>query len=444
MTRTMTRTTMRRALAAACMAVLMPAPALADWTIVHAGRLMAVPGQALLDQASVIVRDDRVVAVREGFASAADLDNPGGLAVTVVDLKDKVVLPGLIDAHVHLDSVPGETRIEELRRPDSYYAVLATANAKTTLKAGFTTVRDVGSRPDTTHAVRDAIADGHIAGPRVLSSGPSISIVGGHGDESHLSRQVLSAFPAERTGVCSGVAECRRRVREASKYGADLIKITATGGVLSQQARGFGQHFADDELAAIMETAHFLGLKVAAHAHGAGGVDAALRAGVDSIEHGTYLTDASVKLFKRSGAYLVPTLAAFTGIREGLDKGYYTPAVQAKVRAILDVIGQGLAKAHRAGVNIAFGTDAGVFPHGRNAEEFALMVEYGGMSPEATIVSATVSAAELLGVADDVGTLQAGKYADLIAVAGNPLEDVTELERVAFVMKGGRVVVGGR
>lgn len=418
-------------LLASGLAMAQAAPAV---TVVHAAHVLAKPGERARGATSIIIEGERITGLRDGHVVIE--------GASVVDLSDKTVLPGLIDAHVHLSGDPSGAYWQAVIREPAYAAAVGIKNAGITLRAGFTTVRDVGSRGMTTmHAIRDAIRDGVVEGPRIVSAGSTIAIVGGHGDVSGFSKHVLeSVFPASETGACTGPVECTQRVREASKYGADLIKITATGGVLSQQGRGLGQHFTDDELDAIMHTAHSLGLKVAAHAHGVEGIKSAVRAGVDSIEHGTYLDDEGVKMMRASGAWMVPTLMAYEGIREGLAQNRYTPVVAVKVRQTLELVGQGLKRAVAGGVHIAFGTDAGVFEHGRNAGEFALMVRHAGMTPQATIVAATVGAAELLDMSDDIGTLEAGKYADLIAVDGDPLADVSELERVRYVMKGGKPV----
>ncbi|MGD8327101.1 MAG: amidohydrolase family protein [Sphingomonadales bacterium] len=405
----------------------------ADVTLIHAGQLIATPGEGAQGPSTIVVEGNRISEIVEGHVNREGAE--------VIDLKDKTVLPGLIDAHVHLSGDPGGDYWQSVIREPAYYAAIAVKNAGITLRAGFTTVRDVGSRGMTTmHAIRDAVRDGVVEGPRILSAGSSLSIIGGHGDTNGFAKHVLEAvFPYTSTGACTGAVECAQRVREASKYGADLIKITATGGVLSQQGRGLDQHFSDEEMESIIETAHRLGLKVAAHAHGKGGITAAVAAGVDSIEHGTYLDEDGAKLMKRTGAYMVPTLMAFEGIREGLAEDRYTPVVSKKVRQTLEVVGKGLQLAVKRGVNIAFGTDAGVFEHGRNAGEFALMLRYGGMSAEAALKSATVDAANLLGMSS-IGTIEAGKYADIIAVDGDPLEDVTVLEHMRFVMKDGKII----
>jgi imidazolonepropionase-like amidohydrolase len=286
-------------------------------------------------------------------------------------------------------------------------------------------------------AVRDAIDAGLAIGPRVLAAGKSISIIGGHADVSGFRPEVTEALS---TGACTGAVECAARVRELSRAGADVIKFTATGGVLSQQNRGFGAHFTDEEMRAIVETAHTLGLRVAAHAHGARGVEAAARAGVDSIEHGTFVDDAAIKAIKASGAYLVPTLGPTIAYRERVGTGVYTPVVEEKIRIRLDATGKNIQAAHKAGIPIAFGTDAGVYDHGRNAEEFPLMIRYGGLSTQQALVSATRTAAELLGIAEETGTLEPGKAADIVVVSGDPLADITALQRVELVLARGRVV----
>jgi imidazolonepropionase-like amidohydrolase len=302
-------------------------------TVVHAGRVISVPGAPPRGATTIVIEGDRIAALRDGYVDVN--------GARVIDLRTSTVLPGLIDAHVHLSGDPsGEYWMAVIREP-AYAAAVAVKNAGITLRAGFTTVRDLGSRGMTTmHAIRDAIDDGIIDGPRVISAGASIAVVGGHGDTSGFAKHVLErVFPAEDTGVCTGPVECAQRVREASKYGADVIKITATGGVLSQQGRGLDQHFTDDELDAIVDAANRLGLKVAAHAHGPEGIKGAVRAGVASIDHGTFIDDEGVRLMAERGTWYVPTLLAFEGVREGLEEGRYTPVVAEKVRETLDVDG---------------------------------------------------------------------------------------------------------
>lgn len=402
-------------------------------TVIHAGQVIAIPGQKPLGATTITVRNGKIVELQPGY-----IEVPG---TRVLDLKDKTVLPGLIDTHVHFSFSP-ETRYWSAAIDTAEdVALFAFANAKKTLEAGFTTVRDVGSDGYSIHALRDAINDKLVTGPRIFLSGTSLSIVGGHGDMSGLNRQTTETlFPYSYTGACTGGVECALRVREAAKYGADLIKITSTGGIMSQQARGLGQHLSDDELNSIVTTAHGLGLKVAAHAHGLQGVTASVRAGVDSIEHGTWLDADTAKLMAARGTWLVPTL----GLLNARKEGDATPAVEAKMAEARRVAGQNIRLAVQYKVNIAFGTDAGVSPHGSNARQFRLMVEQGPMSPMAALRSATVDAATLLGQSDSLGTIEVGKYADMIAVTGDPYADVSILEHVSTVIKDGQIIIHGQ
>jgi imidazolonepropionase-like amidohydrolase len=340
--------------------------------------------------------------------------------------------------HVHLSGDPGSDFRDEAVDPDEWATLIGAKNARITALAGFTTVRDLGSPPLVGFMLRRATREGVIPGPRIVSSGPAISIIGGHGDVSGFRPEVIQVLGAGNT--CTGPEQCAARVREASRAGADIIKITATGGVLSQQARGLGQHFTDAEMRSIVDTAHSLGLKVAAHAHSDAGIAGAVRAGVDSIEHGTFASAATVRLMKEHGTSLVPTLMAFTGIRERLGKGIFTPVVEEKVRMTLSEVGKAARLARQAGVPVVFGTDAAVFEHGRNAQEFALLVDLAGMSPAEAIASATTGAARLLGMESEVGRIAPGYSADLIAVAGDPLRDVRALEHVDYVMVRGKTI----
>ncbi|MEZ5945656.1 MAG: amidohydrolase family protein [Hyphomonas sp.] len=310
-----------------------------------------------------------------------------------------------------------------------------------TLMAGFTTVQDVGGSNDAVFGLRDAIAKGRVPGPRIRASGQPISVTGGHGDINGYSPAVMALFTG--TSICNGADDCRRAVRQQVKEGADLIKITATGGVLSNTRAGLEQQFSDDELAAIVEAAHAMGRKVTAHAHGKGGIEAALRAGVDSIEHGTYTDDETIALFKEHNATLVPTVLAGATVTGWVNEPWLPEASRRKAAIVGPLMQDMLRRAHEGGVSVAFGTDTGVSKHGDNAQEFALMVG-AGFTPEEAIRAATVVAADHVEMAADIGSIEAGKLADIIAVDGDPLEDVTELESVDFVMKGGVVYKGAR
>lgn len=398
--------------------------------LIHAGAVIAVPGEKPLGPSTVVVRDGRIAEIQAGFVERPDM--------RVLDLKRRTLLPGLIDTHVHFSFSP-ETKLwsAAVDTPEDV-ALFAFANAKKTLEAGFTTVRDVGSDGYSIHALRDAVNKGVVVGPRIFLSGTSLSIVGGHGDMSGLNRKTTEAlYPYDYTGACTGAVECTLRVREAAKYGADLIKVTSTGGIMSQQARGLGQHLTDEELTAIVTTAHNLGLKVAAHAHGEEGVAASVRTGVDSIEHGTFLNDETAKQMARRGTWLVPTL----GLLDSRKEADATPEVRAKMAEARRVAGRNIRLAVQHKVRIAFGTDAGVSVHGQNARQFRFMVEQAPMTPMAALRSATVDAAMLLGQAEKIGTIEVGKFADMVAVSDDPYRDVTAMERISTVIKDGQVVV---
>lgn len=410
---------------------MMAGTAQAETILIHAGRVITDPAKAPSGPSTITVIDGKIASIADGYADA-----PAG--TRVVELRDKTVLPGLIDMHVHLESNPGGDYRDETVITDDYAALVGARNALTTVKAGFTTVRDLGSAPRGGFALRDATAKGVIPGPRIVAAGTAISIIGGHGDVSGFRPEVNAALDGKNT--CTGADQCAARVREASKNGADVIKITATGGVLSQQGRGLGQHFTDPELKSIADTAHSLGLRVAAHAHGARGVESAARAGIDTADHATFADAAAVKAMKASGMAMVPTLMALNGVKERLGKGIYTPTVEAKGREAVAQAGKALKLAKSEGVTIAFGTDAGVFEHGRNAGEFALMVDWGGMTPREALASATTVAARLLDKEDEIGRIAPGYSADIIAVDGDPLSDVHSLEKVGFVMARGRII----
>jgi imidazolonepropionase-like amidohydrolase len=405
-------------------------------TLVHAGHLLDRPGQQPRGAATVIVRNGRIDAIRDGFAAPEGY--PGA---TVVDLRDRYVLPGLIDCHVHLESdhAGQEGLVESLTSSDAYFAYQALANARKTLDAGFTTVRNLGDDRGVTLALRDAIAAGTVAGPRIIDAGTGISTTAGHGDRT-LSLAPDIAEHVSEANLCDGPESCRRAVREQVRRGVDVIKIMTTGGVNSRIGAGVGRQMFDDEAQALIETAHLYGKKVAVHAHGVDGINLALKHGANSIEHGTLLDEESVKLFLKSGAYYVPTLSTVNGYLERLakDPNAYPPEVRAKIDWRIQITGKALELAYPRGVKIAFGTDAGVSKHGRNADEFELMVKHG-MPAAAAIKAATLNAADLLGITAEAGSIEPGKRADMIAVAGDPLSDVTVLKRVQFVMKDGVV-----
>ena len=430
---------MKKILCLAIALFITPNIAHANWTIIHAGKLLSEPGKEPLVNASIIIHNDKISNISAGFVAANSID-AGGEKVTVIDLSDKFVLPGLIDSHVHLTYNFDMPFHERILTSTEYSTLIGSKNALTTLRAGFTTVADLGSATYSAYALRDAIKNGIIDGPRILAGGASMSVTGGHADASNsLPDKWWPKQDSVNISQCNGADECRYRVRNLAKRGADLIKITATGGVLSQQGRGLDQHFSQDEMKAIVETAHLLGLKVTAHAHGAEGIKAAIRAGIDSIEHSTMIDAEGAKMARRAGTYLIPTLTAYYGVEIGVAKGIYTPPVLAKIDAITAVKTNSLKYLFARGNKIAFGTDAGVFEHGLNALEFGRMVEASNMTNMQAIETATVNAADHLGISDNVGTITAGKYADIIAVAGDPLADVTVLENVSFVMKGGKI-----
>ncbi|KNH01631.1 Xaa-Pro dipeptidase [Qipengyuania citrea LAMA 915] len=406
------------------------APALADTTVIHAGALVIDPESQPRGPSTITVTDGKIVSVADGFTAAP------AQAVTV-DLKDKTVVPGMVDLHVHLTGDPGGDFWKGAVEPDEWDVVVGAKNARLTALAGFTTVREAGSGPASAFSLRRGTAEGFIDGPRIVAAGPSLAIVGGHGDVSGFRPEVNELLDSGFT--CTGAVECAEKVRLASQNGADIIKITATGGVLSQQGRGLEAHFTSAEMKSIADTAHSLGLKVMAHAHGARGIEAAARAGIDSIEHGTYLDEAAARAMKDNGTVLVPTLMAFKGVTERLGQGVYTPVVEDKIRDVAETARVFMGKALRWGVPIAFGTDAGVFGHGRNAGEFALMVEQG-MSHRDAFAAATTRAARVLGLENEIGRIAPGYSADLIAVEANPLDDTSTLENVDWVMVRGRVI----
>ena len=401
-------------------------------TIIYCGRLIDPKAGQVLTEMTIVVTGHSITAVEKGYTAAAAGDK-------VIDLKNRTVMPGLIDAHVHLE---GETspdqQLKRFTMNPADIAFASTVHARTTLMAGFTTVRDVGGS-GVNISLRNAINKGLVPGPHVYTAGKIISSTGGHADPTHGYRDGLHADPEFTETVADGKDACIKAVRQMYKEGADLIKITASGGVLSLEPNGTGAQFSDEELRAIVETAKDYGMRVAAHAHGAEAMKRAIRAGVTSIEHGTYMDDEAIALFKEHGTWYVPTIIAGKSVADSAKKpGYYPPVVAAKALAIGPVIQGTFAKAYKAGVKIAFGTDAGVYAHGKNWMEFVYMTEAGMPALEA-IKCATVNASELIGVSDKTGTIEPGKWADIVAVEGDPTKDIHAMGQMRFVMKEGVV-----
>lgn len=427
----------RRRLAGAVASVaLLTGAAGAETVLIHAGTLLAVPGQKPLSQQTLVVTDGKISAVKGGYLDAASAGAPAD--ARTIDLKNAFVLPGLIDCHVHITGELGpRSQLAEVEDDPEETVLDGVVYANRTLMAGFTTVRDLGSPARTGFALRDAINKGEVEGPTILAAGMMISITAGHGDVNGFSEEVTHALRPE--SVCNGADDCRRAVREQIRKGADVIKLATTGGVLSNIAAGTGQQMFEDEAKAIIDTAHMMGKKVASHAHAAGGVNLALRSGVDSVEHGSFMDADSIKLFKDKGAYLVPTLlAGHTVVNMAKTSTTLTPAQAAKALDVGERMKVSFGNAVKNGVKVAFGTDSGVSAHGTNAYEFKLMVD-AGMPAADAIKAATVNAADLLDRGNRIGTLEAGKDADIIAVSKSPIEDVTELSRVQFVMRRGTV-----
>ena len=409
-----------------------PAPQV---TWIHAGRLLAEPGEAPRGPSTVIVRDGKIAEVRDGLV-------PPEAGARVVDLSNRFVLPGLIDMHVHMLGIGGDplrARLTRLSTEPQDDVLIGAGNARVTLLAGFTTVRDLGGDPRGIRALREAIERGDVAGPNIVNAGAGISVTGGHGDPLNgLAEPFAHAVADTVENTCDGPDDCRRAVRRQIGLGAQVIKFMATGGVLSNVSGGLGRAMQPDEMKAIIETAHALGRKAAAHSHAAEGTRAAVEAGVDTIDHGTFLDDATIKLMKARGTWLVPTMLAPATALLQARGGMLPPATVPKAEQAAAAAIESHRKAIAAGVRIAFGTDTGVSKHGDNAQEFALMVA-AGMTPAQAIKAATVSAAEALG-RPGLGQIAPGVAADIIAVDGDPLADVRQLEDVDFVMKGGQVV----
>jgi imidazolonepropionase-like amidohydrolase len=397
--------------------------------------LLDRPGRPPRRNVTIVIRDGNIQSVQDGFTAAP-------VGARLIDLKDRFVLPGLIDSHVHLDSdragnegfMAGFTDSVALRSHEAGW------NAKKTLDAGFTTVRNLGSADGVTLGLRDAINRGWAVGPRIVDAGASISATTGHMDSALGVREELHDELRSARNLCDGPEACREAVRRQVALGADVIKIATTGGVNSRIGLGLGAQMFEDEARALIETAHLYGKKVAVHAHGADGMNLALRLGADSIEHGTIWDEETARLFQRGRAFYVPTLSTVNGYLERIrdNPNAYSPEVRRKIDWRIQITGLALRRAMANNVRIAFGTDAGVSKHGRNADEFVLMVQHG-MNPSQAIQAATVNAAELLGLSDQIGSIEPGKSADLIAVAGDPLADVGVLRNVGFVMARGKV-----
>jgi imidazolonepropionase-like amidohydrolase len=403
-----------------------PAAPAGKTVAIRAGHLLDVKTGKTLAKQIIVIQGDKIASV------GADAQIPEG--AQVVDLPNATVLPGLIDAHTHV-TMPTNFGYSRLATSVPREALIGARNARVTLEAGFTTIRNVGASGFTDVALRDAINAGDVPGPRMLVSGPALSITGGHCDNNLLPFE----YHAQSGGVADGVEAVQHRVRENIKYGADLIKVCATGGVLSHGDNPEASQYTLEEMRAIVADAHRLGRKVAAHAHGAQGIRWASEAGVDSIEHGSYIDEAAIATMKKNGTYLVPTLYLGDWFLENAEKTGAPAELIAKAREVMPAARKNVARAFAAGVKVGFGTDAAVYPHGLNAHEFAVMVKLG-LTPLQAIQAATINDADLLGWSDKVGTIEPGKWADIVAVDGDPLADVTTLERVKFVMKGGEVV----
>ena len=428
------RTTIALSLiAAASAAAQQPAPSPTTVTVVHAGELLDRPGQKPRGNASIFIEDGKITEVRDGFAEA-----PAG--ARVVDLRNQFVLPGLLDMHVHLYSEgdPLKARLEGQRRDYEDGVLIAARHARITLEAGFTTVRDLGGEARGVATLRDFINAGELPGPTIVPAGRMVSVSSGHGDVNGLNRRYTKAGREEADNVCDGAESCRQAVRNQIMQGAEVIKFAATGGVGSDVAGGLARQMFEDEMRAVIETARSFGRKTAAHAHGKDGIDTALRAGVDSIEHGSFIDEQTIALFKERGAYLVPTMMAPIAALEQARKGDRPATSLGKAEEAAAAMNESHRRVIRAGVKIAFGTDTGVSRHGLNAQEFKLMVD-AGMTPMAAIHAATVAASDLLGRSANLGTIEKGKDADIIAVSGSPLDDVRRLENVGFVMRRGVV-----
>lgn len=402
-------------------------------TLIHAGKIITAEDNKILTDHTIVIEQDKIIAVEAGFRTAETDD-------IVIDLKQHTVMPGLMDMHTHFyTQFSPSVYSEGFTMNEADYALRGATFAEKTLMSGFTTVRELGDNNQISVALKKAIAKGYIKGPRIYAAGKSIATTGGHADPTNGLAYALMADPGPKEGVINSPDDARKAVRQRYKEGSDLIKITATGGVLSVAKSGSNPQFTDEELAAIVSTAKDYGMKVAVHAHGKEGMERAIRAGVDSIEHGTYMDKNTMSMMRKQGTYFVPTISAGKWAEEkSRIAGFFPDLVRPKAATIGGRIQQTFADAYKAGVKIAFGTDAGVYEHGNNWREFIYMTEAGMPALEA-IHSATIEGARLLGVADELGSIKAGKLADIVAVQGDPLQDINLMGKISFVMKAGQI-----
>lgn len=402
-------------------------------TLIHAGKVITAENSKILSEHTITIEQDKISAIEAGYKTASPTDK-------VIDLRQHTVMPGLMDMHTHFYTQFSPTVYSEgFSMNEADYALRGATFAEKTLLAGFTTVRELGDNHQISVALKKAIAKGYVKGPRIFAAGKSIATTGGHADPTNGLAYALMADPGPKQGVINGADDARKAVRQRYKEGSDLIKITATGGVLSVAKSGSNPQFTDEELAAIVSTAKDYGMKVAVHAHGKEGMERAIKAGVDSIEHGTYMDKNTMAMMRKQGTYFVPTISAGKWAEEKSHiAGFFPDLVRPKAATIGGKIQQTFAEAYKAGVKIAFGTDAGVYEHGNNWREFIYMTEAGMPALEA-IHSATIEGARLLGVADELGSIKVGKIADIVAVEGDPLNDISLMGNISFVMKAGQI-----
>ena len=401
----------------------------ADVTVLHCPQLFDSLSGKMLGPTTVVISGDRFEKVEAGFVTSA--------GATPVELTGQTCLPGLIDDHVHLDMEFGKnTYMEETRLNPADNAIRSTLYARRTLMAGFTTVRNVGDSNYDTVALRNEIAEGYATGPRIFTAGPAISTTGGHADWSNGLSMALQGDPGPLQSIMNGPDEARKVVRLHYKNGADLIKAMASGGVMDLGTNGANPQMSEEELKALVETAHDYGMRVAVHAHGAEAIRRSVLAGVDSVEHGTFMDDEDIRLMKEHNTFYCPTIYTAIYVSEQAKKGAYPPAVTAKALGVGPQILKTVSKAYKAGINFAYGTDAGVYPHGQNWRDFIYLVK-DGIPPAYALQMATIRAARLLGHDDELGSVTAGKFADLVSVPGNPLDDIQVMSKVGFVMKAG-------